>query len=274
MSLCLIAIFKNEGHILTEFVNHYLRQGVDKLLFINNGSDDDYLNKLQPYIDKNNVELITDNRKHVHIECYNIYFLDKCKKYDWVIVCDLDELIYARNGFNTIKDYLITLDDSISSVFVPWKIFGSNGYKQQPESVIKSFTKRLNYDKNIHFQGVIIHNGLKYDFHKSITRTKYLINIDIHSHNTSSSNNITSDNVKVLKNEPCGFSKIDEQILQNSFLHLNHYVIQSYDWFMKIKATRGDARDPSIDTIRNEKYFKDFDRCCNDINDFELSNIA
>jgi len=41
MSLCLVAIFKNESYILEEYINHYIRQGVDKIFFIDNGSDDD-----------------------------------------------------------------------------------------------------------------------------------------------------------------------------------------------------------------------------------------
>lgn len=279
MSLCLIAIFKNDAHVLEEYVNHYITQGVDKLLLINNGSDDDYLVKLQPFINDNTVELITDNRKHANAECYNINYLNKCKDYDWVIVVDLDEFIYARKGFNTIKEYLITLDDSISNVFVPWKIFGSNDYNQKqkknkngnnqyPESIIKSFTKRTNYDKDTDLQGVIIHNGVKYDFHKTITRTKYLNQIGIHTPTTFINNNITSDNVKVLENEPRDFSKIDEEIFENSYLHLNRYCIQSYDWFMKTTATRGHARDPHIDNIR------DFYGCSNDIDDLELSIIS
>ena len=271
MSLCLVAVFKNEGHILTEFINHYLRQGVDKFLFINNESDDDYLQKLQPFIDNNRVELVNDNRKHVQNQYYSLY-LEKCKLYDWVIRCDLDEFIYSRNGFNSIKEYLNSLDDSISYIFVQWKLFGSNSYIKQPESVIKSFTKRLNYTKDKDTEGIIIHNGLKYCCHKSITRTKYLISFGVHSNHTSVHNDITSDNIKKLENEPGDFSKFDEEILQNSFLHLNHYYIQSYDWFMRIKTTRGDATNSN--NVRNESYFKKHDHNCNDIDDFELSNLA
>jgi len=273
MSLCLIAIFKNESHILEEYVNHYLKQGVDKLFLINNGSDDDYLIKLQPFINNNYVEIVTDNRRHIQTECYNKYYLQKCKNYDWVIVADLDEFIYARRGFKTIKQYLNLLDHRVSSVFIPWKLFSSNGLKQQPTSVIKSFTKRTNYDKNDEFQGIIKHNGLKYSLIKSIIRTKYLVNINVHSSTTLVNNNMTSNNVKRLKGEPSDFCLIDENILKHSYLHLNHYAIQSHDWFMKIKKTRGDVDSENVDNIRDEKYFNDYDIASNDIDDFELCNL-
>jgi hypothetical protein len=276
MSLCLVAIFKNESYILEEYINHYIRQGVDKIFFIDNGSDDDYLIKLQPFIDNNYVELVIDNRRHVQTDCYNKYYLEKCKNYDWVILCDLDEFIYARRGFTTIKQYLTLLtllDHSISCVYIPWKMFSSNGLKEQPTSVIKSFTKRTNYDKNEGFQCIEIHNGLKYGLMKSIIRTKYLVRFDIHYHITSDNNNMTSNNVKRLEGEPVHFCIIDENILNHSYLHLNHYAIQSYDWFMKIKKTRGDVSNQDVEYIRDEKYFHDYDKSSNDIDDFELCNL-
>ena len=49
MTLCLVAIFKNESHILQEFINHYIKQGVDRFLFIDNGSTDNYIDIINKY---------------------------------------------------------------------------------------------------------------------------------------------------------------------------------------------------------------------------------
>ena len=272
MSLCLLTMFKNESHIMKEFISHYLKQGVDHFIMIDNGSNDNYLEMLTPYLSY--INLIIDTEKHAQIKCYNKQ-KELCKKYDWVIVCDMDEFIYARKDFKTIKQYLCTLDDSISQVLIPWKIFGSNGYntinQSQPESVIQHFTKRINYNKSHGFQGVIKQNENKYSFVKSIVRTKYLIEFRVHSHIT---NNIiiSSDHNKDFI-EDSQFSKINENILENSYLHLNHYPIQSFEWFMRIKATRGDVHSNDTEYVRNESYFYSFDSVSNDIVDLELSNI-
>jgi hypothetical protein len=263
MSVCLVAIFKNEGHIFKEWITHYLNQGVDKFYLIDNGSNDNYQDKIQNYIDNNIVEIVVDAKKHSQTELYNKYFLTKCKNYDWVIVCDLDEFIYARKGFSTIKQYLNSLHYSIGQVFVPWKIFGSNGHiNQDYESVTQTFTKREKYISEV----------LKNT--KCIVRTIYLINFVIHGHkiiNFNKIRNITTNHIpnNIIDNSS---AKISEQILEDSFLHLNHYVLQSYDWFMNIKATRGDVYQ-SGDYIRNETYFRDYDKVSNDIEDYELSNI-
>lgn len=263
MSLCLVAIFKNESHILDEYIKHYLNQGVDHFFFVDNGSDDAYLNILNKY---KNITLKIDPTRPFQVEHYNNYYLKECKKYDWVIVCDLDEFIYSRRNFRTIKEYLNSLDNFTSQVFIPWKIFGSSGFKQQPENVVEHFTTRINYDKESKFQGVILENKEKYSLSKCIVRTKYLKQIGIHSHHTLNKNYIGADNqMHIHPNK--NFYKINERILANSFLHLNHYAIQSYDWFMRIKATRGDVHS---DYVRGESYFRDFDDCSNDVCDDEL----
>lgn len=277
-TLCLVAIFKNESDILKEWIEHYLQQGVDKFFMIDNGSTDNYYSILQPYIKNNEVELVIDTTRFAQTNLYNKYYLNKCKAYDWVIVCDLDEFIYGRKHCNSIKDFLNKVHDSFSQVFIPWKMFGSNGYdtmdKEQPSSVISTFTKRINNNDNKHnkFRCFTIERGIKYIYSKCIVRTKYLLKLDIHSSNTSNKNYLTSYIQKNnhIHNNKC-FVRINEEILENSALHLNHYAIQSFNWFMKVKATRGAADAASSENIRNKEYFKEYN--LNDIDDSELSNI-
>ena len=63
-----------------------------------------------------------------------------------------------------------------------------------------------------------------------------------------------------------------EERLAKSCLHLNHYMIQSRDWFMKVKATRGSAAVAYRENIRDEDYFKRLDR--NEMEDTELKQIV
>jgi hypothetical protein len=252
MSLCLLAIFKNEAHILKEWVEHYIKEGVDKLFLINNNSNDNFYEVLLPYINMGVVTLNNDERYYSQYAIYNDY-IHACKQYTWTIICDLDEFIYSRRGFNSIKDYLNNLPHDVSQVCIPWKMFGSNGYdsydKPQPSSVIHSFTKRQ------HNNGII--NS------KAIVRTEFLVSFDIHEHHV---------NGGVQYNEPNNrfFMTINEDILQNACLHLNHYAIQSFEWFMRVKVTRGDNTNPHSNNIRNEEYFRAYDN--NHIEDLELAN--
>ena len=277
-SLCVVAIFKNESHIIKEWIEHYLHQGVDKFFMIDNGSTDNYYNILEPYIKNNKVELVIDPAKFSQTKLYNKYYLNKCKLYEWVIVCDLDEFIYGRKYCNSIKDFLSKVHNSFSQVFIPWKMFGSNYFdtmdKEQPGSVISSFTKRINNDsgKYNNFRSFIIEGGVKYIYSKCIVRTKYLLKFDVHVSYTSNKNYLTSyiqKNNQIHKNK--NFVIISEEILENSALHLNHYVIQSLKWFMDVKATRGDVYKVANNNARDKTYFDSYN--FNDIDDLELCNL-
>ena len=78
-------------------------------------------------------------------------------------------------------------------------MFGSNGFntldKKQPGSVIKSFTKRTNYDKKEGFEGVeSIYGDIKMNFCKSIVRSSRVDKLHVHSHLTRLGYRIDSNN--------------------------------------------------------------------------------
>ena len=252
--LALVAIFKNERHILEEWILHYIKQGVDKFYLINNGSNDNYLDILEKYKNDKILDLVNDSKRYSQVELYNKYFLEKRNKCEWLMICDLDEFIYARNGYSRIIDYLDSLDKNIGQIKIPWKMFGSSGYINQPDYVVKSFLKRQSYN-------------IKQKINcKSIVRGTHCLRLDIHQHHSSGSV-INCDNTPDLN--PFNFTTVSENKLNNCFLHCNHYAIQSKNWFLNIKKTRGDATSPATDNIRNLNYFNEYDH--NEYEDLELS---
>ena len=290
---CIVAIFKNESEILEEWINHYINEGCLQFFLIDNGSTDNYLpiiNKYNKYID-----LVIDNTKYKQSELYQKYFIHKIKKYTWTLICDLDEFVYSRKEFKTITDYLNTIEDNVSQISIPWKIFGSNGFntldKKEPDNVISNFTKRTNYDKLIKYQTGIhtsnyniheyIYNKMnpknlityptknnKASFCKSIIRSNRLLQFIIHNHIYNKGHTITSNNIIINNYSP--YIPISEEILESSYLHLNHYVIRSLDWFSRIKIIRGAADLEYNKNIRDLKYYKEVDNTSNDIDDLEL----
>lgn len=277
MNVCVLTMFKNESHIIREWASHYLRQGVDHIFMIDDQSNDGYLDILRPFIESGKVTLIPNTHDLRQSPAYNTYALGLCKSYKWTIVCDLDEFIYARRGFSRIGDFLNTVDDSVQQIAIPWKMFGSDGHKMQPESVIKSFTKRCNYDKVSGYQAAIVREGVVYSLNKCIVRTATLVAFDIHSHHVHD-NSFTITSCMPLKKkrltvDNCTLTMTNEKILQYSCLHLNHYAIQSLDFFTRVKITRGDATYKGHDVNRNISYFNRYDACSSDIVDLELAEL-
>ena len=88
------AIFKNESHILEEWITHYLKEGVEHFFLINNGSTDTFMDTINKY--SYCVTLFNDDKRHAQAELYNKYVMPQKDKTEWVIVCDLDEFIYSR----------------------------------------------------------------------------------------------------------------------------------------------------------------------------------
>lgn len=255
------AIFKNEGHIIEEWLNHYITEGVDYFILIDNGSTDSYITAIQPHIDSGRVDLIIDPEKHGQLEKYNKYVLPKVKQSqsDWLLVVDLDEFVYGRRL--RLADYLKGLPASVAQVSCPWKLYGSSGHIRQPGSVISNFLNRQRM------------SSLTVTNIKSIVRVGHLTSIGIHEH-------ITEDEYTHI--EPSGrdldafrfiedpaLVTFDEDFLSRCPVHINHYAIQSWEWFKAVKMTRGSANIKEHDHVRDQEYFKRYD--FNDITDDELA---
>lgn len=253
-NLVIVAIFKNESVAMREWLSHYTKQGVDHFYMIDNGSTDDWENQVEGFP----VTIYSDSTKHKQADHYNNYFLEEVKmNSNWVMVVDLDEFIYARNHFKTIPEYLNTLNDDIGCVTVAWKMFGSNSHIYQPTSIVKGFTRRRKHEANI--TNKLTGYGLNgvFDFGKSICRTLNLVRIDIHIPKHDGKQIIIPD-------------KVTENSLAGAPLHLNHYTIQSWNWFSQVKMTRGDAVNSSWDNTRTVDFFKSNDHT--EIEDTELSD--
>jgi hypothetical protein len=231
----LIAIFKNESHILKEWVEHYFKEGVDLICLIDNGSTDNYIDILEPYIKRGKVILNIDNTKHRQAELYNKYYLDIAKQFNWVLVIDLDEFMYSRNNYNTIKKYLTSQHESVFRISVPWKLYGSSGHINQPDSVIQNFVKRQNYNYETQIEV------------KSIIRGNKLVKLSGHDSYLINETTINCTD------------KISEVMLSKSILQLNHYTIQSLEFFLNVKQTRGDVLTANCEHVRNMDYFNRYD---------------
>ena len=249
---CVVAVFKNESEILKEWIDHYIKEGCSKFFLIDNGSEDNYLPIIKNY--KQKIKLVVDPSRHAQRELYNKYFLSEIREYEWTVICDLDEFIYSRGKFKTIKQFLSSVENKVSQIAINWKIFGSNGFntldKKEPKSVISSFTKRIDYSKNTGFQGVDKINGdIKTNSCKCIVRSMRATRLGIH--NSEVEPDITIDtNYQIIKKLP--FIPCNEKILASQNLHLNHYAIRSLDWFTRIKMTRGSAASQDAENAKSK----------------------
>lgn len=250
--LVIIAMFKNESHIMREWLTHYINQGVEHFYMIDNGSTDEWRIETKDMP----VTVYTDTRKHCQTKLYSDYFLEEVKRdAEWVAVLDLDEFMYARNGYKKISDYLFTVDDNIGNIEVKWKMFGSNNHIKQPKWAINSFTKRKKFGTK---DAGIASIPLDF-FGKCIGRTINIVDFSDHHKGN------VKDCKKLIYPE-----QYTEESLSESPLHINHYAIQSQEFFRSVKMARGDSYYST--NLRDNKWFLAYD--FNDIEDTELKLIS
>jgi len=239
-NFCICAVFKNEGHALKEWVEHYIREGCDHFYLIDNDSTDQPDRILSEFGDK--ISLRTSSEKHKQSDLYNAFRHDVVHEAQWVAVVDLDEFMYSKTG--TISEYLRSQEYHISQILVSWIPFGSSGHLAQPDSIVKNFLRcgRLQI-------------GEKTDV-KALLRTSMLSEFRLHMHPMRGGLTITSDNSVI------DFLPADERIIQtlrlvdSAKLWINHYQIQSWQYFERVKMVRGDAINPKADVLRDEAYFQ------------------
>ena len=230
--LGVMAIMKNEAMNLEEWIQHYLWQGIDQIYLIDNGSTDNGISLIQAWIDKGIVKLILlkdpwKQKEHYRTAFNHFNVAEECQ---WLMIADLDEFWFCKKGGVNIRDALNHYDE-FDVIYTNWRVFGSGGYKAHPSSLR---TQLLMRHKEL---------GCHLDT-KWICQTKALINLKdlgIHKIKGACSSRTISD---------------------NEMFQINHYVIQSLEYFTKIKMTRGDATNKAEDKLRNINYFNRYDEQC------------
>jgi hypothetical protein len=243
-TFCVCAVFKNESHILEEWLLHYIYHGVEHFYLVNDNSNDDFesiLNKYSKYITLFHNDIQTKNVGRQTM-IYDKYFRPILNESKWFAILDLDEFLYSPG--DTHLPTIIEKYNNYAQLRINWLHFGSNDHLYQPQSVVEGFMRRAQID-----------SSKPYYSYKTIFKGNSVINFGVHAN--------TVNGAEI-------YLKYEETAIPD--LIINHYCIQSQDFFLKIKATRGDCDNwfDHQNLQRNLDYFKGYD--INDIHDDRLYN--
>ena len=239
------SVFKNESHILDEWISHYLLHGVDHIYLVNDFSTDSYHEIIEKYADR--VTLFHNDIVTKEVgrqpQIYEKYFTPLLSTAKWMSILDLDEFLYSPETIN-IKQVLSEYSE-YSQILVDWVHFGSNGHVKQPPSAVEGFTMRAHSRES----GI----NARYYGYKSIFKCEQLKTFDIHS------SNVDGDDLRIIDTP-------------EAKLLINHYNIQSLEFFINVKGTRGDVNNwfDHMRLQRNKELFAEYD--VNAIEDLRLYN--
>ncbi len=248
---CVAGIFKNEATSLQEWIEHYIFHGAQHFFLLNDKSTDNFIDVLTPYLQQNIVTLIHIDEPYYQGRQKNIYNkhllpLLNQQIMKWLFICDIDEFLWSSREID-LKNILKHIEH-IGQIQIDCNFFGSNGLEKQPKYIIPNFTRRATYPENL------IARNYKYIINSNFQ----FINLGVHT--------AYFENEEYMKNK-C-FQRIDYSCDQiQPWFIINHYNIQSKDFWTKIKMTRGDADHCRERTIQN---FFDGNKDTNQIEDLGL----
>jgi hypothetical protein len=254
--LTVLAIFKNESHIMREWLEHYSAEGADSFYLIDNGSDPEHAAKTDEAIAQYGatVTLVRDATPHAQVRLYNeaarsltegFKVLGVTTNSGWLLVVDLDEFMYASDS-QTLAVYLRSRPPHVGAVAARWLTFGSSGLLRQPDRVVDGFLRRAAYPLDT-LREV-----------KTAVRLEALQALAVHEHRLRPG----------FVTEAWLYDS--EKEIAEAPLRLNHYVLQSRSWFDAVKATRGDVAGARYDAFRDAAYFERYDALAGDVEDGSL----
>lgn len=235
-------IAKNEGSYLLEWISYYLVLGFDRIIIYDNESTDNTRQIIQhAQLNDKRISYIfwsdIPDRAPM-IPAYN----DAVKRTntEWIAFFDIDEFLVLKED-NSISEFLLKFDSSVSAIGINWLIFGSSNQENYRDDLVIQRFKRCSvpeFAPNKHI--------------KTIARTKRIQHMYIHSAKISSGEYVNAEG-KNIKIENLGRSdSICENIAQ-----INHYVLKSKEEY-KQKKIKGEGSHPPNSPKRSTKFTPEF----------------
>lgn len=146
----LVAVAKDEGPYLWEWVAHHKAIGFDEIILFQNDSTDgtdEILSLLQEHGIIQYLYNSAPAGKHQARAYKRSARQPAFMKADWVMALDLDEFLTIKTGQGHLKDFWKVFGDQ-DCVFVNWKLFGSNGATSLSNELV---TQRFQLSEHDHW---------------------------------------------------------------------------------------------------------------------------
>ena len=225
-NLAVLAIMKNESLNVDEWIDHYIWQGADHIFIIDNGSTDDTYQKILLSHHKDKITLLSYPEKHVQSAHYRKAVRSQRirSRFRWLFIADADEFCFAKKH-RTLPEALAEFD-WYDVIYVQWTYFGCKDQTDHP--------------KSLRAEQVYRHDTLGSHFNsKWFAKTKVIRGKALSIHKVRGADSART-------------------ITANDVFQLNHYQTQSYEFWTKVKMTRGDAALSHFEEGRSMAIFDEY----------------
>lgn len=237
ISIC--GCFKNEARFVKEWIEYHLMMGVDHFYLYNNNSDDNYLEILQPYIDKGIVTLEHYPNIPAQPGIYQHWYENYRQESDWVSFLDFDEFFVPLKHDN-LKDWLDE-NGKYPVLLIYWKMFGTSGLMNHDDSKLCIEQYTVSWPK-LDAVGKLLVNT-NYDIVELITGSMHFLKVKYHGFQIPP--------INIFKHFVLGgIHRINSK---EPDIQLNHYWSKAFDIY-ELKHRRGSGSFA--------KSWKTFDKFC------------
>ena len=222
IKVALCCIIKYENLYLREFIEYYLKLGIDRIYIYDNNDYERPELVIGDYVASNKVVIIDYRKeKECQTKAYNDFCKNYLKEYDWACFFDCDEFL-TLNNYDNIKQYLKQhIFDPYSYIILHWVNYTDNDL--------------LYYDGRKVQERFTTHTCPLWEF-KTILR------------NTKETQNVSWKNTHLPDVEILHCNDIGEPIIwpeKNKYdvseAYIKHYMTKTISEFCEIKCKRGDA---------------------------------
>ena len=158
---CVINNSKNENLYIREFIEHYIKLGVEKFYLGDDNTDDveNISDVLADYIKKGIVDIeYMLQRNMSQFDFYEYTFRSVYNRCKWFIMYDTDEFLEFHNKSMNVKTYLdMPIFDKCDSIKIHWMIYDDNNlllYDKRPLKIRFSHARPNNY-LNIYHKSIV-----------------------------------------------------------------------------------------------------------------------
>ncbi|MBR4641880.1 MAG: glycosyltransferase family 92 protein [Selenomonadaceae bacterium] len=149
-NLAVVAILKNEGPYLKEWLDYHLLAGVEHFYLYDNESPDNQAEVAKPYVEAGLVDYFPLPGKVMQCAAYN----DAVKRFKfhcrYMAFIDGDEFIFPKSNRSIVEvvDEILSGNPNAAGLAINWQMFGSNGQVKADYSrgVLERFTRRAPKD--------------------------------------------------------------------------------------------------------------------------------
>ena len=253
--LAIVAILKNEGRYLKEWLDYHLLAGVEHFYLYDNDSTDNQAEVVKPYVAAGLVDYISAPGKAMQMQAYNDAVADYRFQSRYIAFIDGDEFIYPKTNRPIVEvvDEILLRDPNAAGLAIHWQLYGSNRQvtADYSKGVLERFTRRA--EKNFWEEHEVKNNMIQAignGFLKVIVNPRRVK--QVHTHYAIYFDDYHSVNESGLKLSPNPASRaiVEEKIA------INHYFTKSREEF-DLKRSRGRAYSGSK---WSDKYFDVYDR--------------